>query len=45
LITGGGSYSVDEWLKNRMGSAADIVDRQSTDGRTERTVEETVTDD
>jgi len=45
LITGGGSYSVDEWLKNRMGSAADIVDRQSTDGRAERTVEETVTDD
>ena len=45
LITGGGSYSVDEWLKNRMGSAADIVDRQSTDSRTERTVEETVTDD
>ena len=45
LITGGGSYSVDKWLKNRMGSAADIVDRQSTDGRAERTVEETVTDD
>ncbi len=45
LITGGGPYSVDEWLKNRMGSAADIVDRQSTDSRTERTVEETVTDD
>ena len=45
LITGGGSYSVDKWLKNRIGSAADIVDRQSTDGRAERTVEETVTDD
>ena len=44
LITGGGRYSVDEWLKNRMGSAADIAKRESSQPtRTE--VEDAVTDD
>ncbi len=46
LITGSGPYAVDRWLKDQLGSAADLAERRSeTDRRERQRSEETTADD
>jgi len=45
LITGGGRYSVDEWLERRIQSAADVAREQASDSSTRESLEEPAVDD
>ena len=45
LITGGGPYSVDEWLQSRLGSASEIIGRERGDEREPSTADESVSGD
>jgi len=44
LITGGGPYSVDEWLENRIRSAADVADHEATETPQRESADETTSD-
>ena len=45
LITGSGPYSVDAWLKSKLGAAADVLDRDDSERRDSPTTEEPISDD
>ena len=45
LITGGGPYSVDEWLQSRLGSASEMIGRERGDDREPSTADESVSGD